>query len=52
VDWVEERDGKLYGYEFKWSTKKLKPPKLWLETYHEATWTIVDKSNYLDFITG
>ena len=22
IDWVEERGGKLYGYEFKWSTKK------------------------------
>ncbi|NOX84546.1 MAG: ATP-binding protein [Chlorobi bacterium] len=50
VDWVEEREGKLYGFEFKWSLKKLKPPKLWLDTYPEASWKIIDKDNYLDFV--
>ena len=24
VDWVEEREGKLFGYEFKWKSKSLK----------------------------
>lgn len=31
VDLVEERDGKLFGYEFKWSPSKtvFKPPVAW-----------------------
>ena len=51
VDWIEERDGKLFGYEFKWNTqKKIKTPKLWLDTYDNAEWKIITPDNYLDFI--
>lgn len=50
IDLVEERDGKLFGYEFKWGNKKTKPPKDWLNTYKEATYKVIDKENYLDFI--
>ncbi len=51
VDFVEERDGKLLGYEFKWSSKTKRPPRLWLDSYPQATWEVVDRANYLDFIT-
>ena len=28
IDWIEERSGKLFGYEIKWNNKKkIKPPK-------------------------
>jgi uncharacterized protein len=51
VDFVEERDGKLYGFEFKWGTKpNPKPPALWLETYPEATFEVIHRDNYLPFI--
>ena len=50
VDLVEEREGKLYGYEFKWSSKKIKPPKLWLESYPQSTWEVINRDNYLEFI--
>ena len=30
IDFVEEREGKLFGYEFKWKDKTIKPPKEWL----------------------
>ncbi len=26
IDWVEERDGQLFGYEFKWNETKVKTP--------------------------
>ena len=26
IDWVEERDGNLFGYEIKWSKKNIKSP--------------------------
>lgn len=50
VDFIEEREGKLFGYEFKWSANKVKQPKLWLETYPQATYEVINKENYLDFI--
>lgn len=52
VDLVEERDGKLYGYECKWSAKKSfrRGPKDWLATYGEAQFEIINRDNYLDFI--
>lgn len=50
IDWVEEREGKLYGYEIKWKRAKTKPPSDWLNTYKEAFFEVVDKDNYLEFI--
>ena len=50
IDWVEERDGRLFGYEFKWNAIA-KPPKLWLDTYPEASFESINQSNYLSFIT-
>ena len=50
IDLIEERGGKLYGYEFKWGGKKARPPKDWLETYKEASFEVIDRENYLDFV--
>lgn len=50
VDWVEERNGKLSGYEINWGTKQPKAPKEWLETYKNATYKVISRDNYLDFI--
>ena len=51
IDWVEERDGKLFGFEIKWGKDKIKPPKDWLETYKNAEHKVINQENYLDFIT-
>ncbi len=51
IDWVEEREGKLYGYEFKWNPKKKsKAPKAWLSTYDEAEYEVINLDNYLEWI--
>jgi len=51
IDLVEERDGKLFGYEIKWSADKTpKAPKVWLETYNNASYEVINQDNYLDFI--
>ena len=50
IDMVEEREGKLYGYEFKYGKKKVKPPKDWLETYGNASFEVINQDNYFDFI--
>ncbi len=51
IDLVEEREGKLFGYEFKWNTKKIpKAPKDWIENYENASYEVITPENYLDFI--
>ncbi|MBN1364677.1 MAG: ATP-binding protein [Syntrophaceae bacterium] len=50
IDWVEERDGRLIGYEFKWKRKSRKSSKAWLESYPEASLEIIDNENYLEFV--
>jgi uncharacterized protein len=51
IDIVEERDGKLFGYECRWSTKKsVSPPSDWARAYPEAEFTAVTPENYLSFV--
>ncbi len=51
IDWVEEVDGKIVGYDFKWSTKKQpKPPALWSKSYSDAEFHVIHPKDYLDFI--
>lgn len=51
IDLVEEREGKLFGYEFKWADKKVKSVKLWKETYPNAEYEVITRENYMGFIT-
>ena len=51
IDWVEEREGRLLGYEFKWSEKKRgKQPKDWFKTYSNADFQTINRENYMEFI--
>lgn len=52
IDWVEMRDGKLFGYEFKWNSKtKSKNKKYWLESYaNEAVFEIINQDNFIGFV--
>ncbi|MEK7568579.1 MAG: ATP-binding protein [Patescibacteria group bacterium] len=50
IDFVEERDGKLFGYEFKWKNLKAKEPKGWRETYPEASYEVITPENYLKIL--
>ncbi|MDP3997503.1 MAG: ATP-binding protein [bacterium] len=50
LDWVEDRGGRLYGYEFKWNPQgKAKGAKLFTETYGESEVKVIHRENYLDF---
>lgn len=51
IDWIEEREGKLFAYEFKWKNSKHKAPALWEETYSESEFSVIHQDNYLPFIT-
>lgn len=50
IDLVEERDGKLFGYEFKWGTKIPPAPKEWVNNYPDASYKVINKDNYLEMI--
>ena len=51
VDYLEERDGKLHGFEFKWKASRAKAPKSWLETYQEAQWQLINRENFIEFVS-
>jgi len=51
IDLIEEHGGRLYGYEFKWGDKKIKPPQEFLNTYSNSQFMVVNRENYLDFIS-
>lgn len=50
IDLIEERDGRLFGFDFKYNSSKMKPLKTWKENYPDSDLSIINKDNYLDFI--
>lgn len=51
VDLVEENNGNITGYEFKWNAKKkLRLPKTFVNEYN-AKEIIIDRKNFRDFTT-
>lgn len=51
IDYLEERDGKLTAYEFKWSpTKKAKVSRTFLNAYPEVEVSTVHRENYMEFL--
>ena len=50
IDLVEEREGKLFGYEFKYGNAQPKPPSLWFKTYPEAEYEVVNRDNFMSFV--
>lgn len=52
LDYIEERENNLYGYEFKYTNKRAKPPKSWMDNYKEAKYKLINKENFLDFVSS
>ena len=51
IDLVEEQDGVLRTFEFKWNDKvKGKRPKSFFDTYPNSTYEVVTPENYWDFV--
>lgn len=50
LDYVEEYDGKLSGFEFKLRELGIKPPASWKDAYPEAAFSLIHPKNYLDFV--
>ena len=52
VDYIEERDGKLAAFEFKWNKKaKYKFSKTFSNNYPNSTFKVITPENYLEFIS-
>jgi predicted AAA+ superfamily ATPase len=49
IDFVEESNGKIFGFEFKWSGKSVKLPKRFTEAYRAET-SLVNRNNFRDFV--
>jgi uncharacterized protein len=52
LDYVEQREGRLFGYEFKWGARTAKRPAAWSQTYPGSGFELVNRTNYLDFAIG
>ncbi|MCB9275257.1 MAG: ATP-binding protein [Lewinellaceae bacterium] len=51
INWIEERGGRLYGYEFKWNEKKHpKAPGGWRQAYPDAAYTVLTPENYAGWV--
>jgi len=51
IDLVEDRDGRLYGYEMKWSTTKIpNAPSQWVEAYSNSNYEVITPDTYQKFI--
>jgi len=52
IDYIEDRDGMLYAFEFKWNaSKKVKPSLTFTKAYPEHEFNLITPDNYLSFIT-
>ena len=50
IDFVEEKDGMLHGFEFKFSGKKTKFTKAFKKAYPDALTNLIDTDNFQEFI--
>jgi predicted AAA+ superfamily ATPase len=50
VDWVEERDGSLFGYEFKWKESKVKVPTQWKNAYPDSSFEVINITNFENWL--
>ena len=53
IDLIEDYEGQLHGYEFKWSSTRVpQAPGEWVTAYPDATYEVINQDNYLDFVVG
>jgi len=50
IDYLEEKAGKLDGFEIKWKDDKFKKPKIFLEHYANSAVNLINRENFEKFI--
>ncbi len=52
IDYIEDRDGKLSAFEFKWSASKtIKPSATFTKAYPHSEFSLITPDNYQPFIS-
>jgi uncharacterized protein len=52
LDSLEEEGGRLAGFECKWTATRWRPPAAFTAAYAESETHLVDRGNYLDYLTS
>ncbi|MGI6395033.1 MAG: ATP-binding protein [bacterium] len=50
IDLIEEVDGLINGFEFKWGQKTPSAPPDWKKAYRKAGFNVINRENYLKFV--
>jgi len=50
IDYIEESEGKIQAFEFKWKKQKYKAPKKFTDFYPKANVSLVHRDNLKDFL--
>lgn len=50
IDWIEEANGAIEAFEFKWQTNKVKAPEAFSKAYPDAKFEVITKENYFEFV--
>ncbi len=52
IDYIEERSGRLFAYEFKWKpVKSAMASKTFMNAYPESAFQVISQDNYVEFLT-
>ncbi|NCP84277.1 MAG: DUF4143 domain-containing protein, partial [Bacteroidetes bacterium] len=49
IDFVEEKNGEIQGFEFKWNVSKISVPATFKEAYN-ASVKLIDRKNFREFV--
>lgn len=50
IDLIEEHNGTITAFEFKWADKKVKIPSQFKNNYPDVTFSVISKTNFRDFV--
>jgi len=48
---IEIKDEQITAVDFKWGNQKKKIPAFFAKNYSEASFKVINKENYLDFVS-
>ncbi|MCX6272941.1 MAG: ATP-binding protein [Bacteroidetes bacterium] len=51
IDVIEQSGTQLKAFEIKWNDRKTRIPVAWKNAYPVAEWKVIDRQNYLEWIT-
>ncbi|MDD2757680.1 MAG: ATP-binding protein [Candidatus Pacebacteria bacterium] len=51
IDFIEEKEGKLFAFEIKWKQNYKSAPREFLEEYKNSSFEIINNTNYYKFLS-